>query len=284
MKKIEINPELLIAACENSDNMSDAARKMGLHPNTFRRKAKEVGCYAPNPTNRPAYVPHRRTKEDVVNLYLSNKKTIAPSNLRKLLIRHGFKGEFCELCGGSEWFGTAIPLELHHRDGNRYNNSLDNLLVLCPTCHSWATNGNNSITEDSTGRIVAVLETKNTTDTVGGHSHKFRKTSSTKSPAEYNHVCPTCNKPYKTARRRQIHCSRACAHKRNRRFDISATELLTMFRDEPNYTKIASHLRVSDNAIKKRCKALGITKEVQELIDTEKRTRALTNRQVTNKG
>ena len=29
-----------------------------------------------------------------------------------------------------------ISLQLHHNDGNRNNNSLDNLKVLCPNCHS----------------------------------------------------------------------------------------------------------------------------------------------------
>ena len=33
-----------------------------------------------------------------------------------------------------------IPLELHHKDGNRYNNQLDNLMLLCPNCHALTEN------------------------------------------------------------------------------------------------------------------------------------------------
>jgi predicted HNH restriction endonuclease len=33
-----------------------------------------------------------------------------------------------------------IPLELHHKDGNRYNNSLNNLMLLCPNCHALTDN------------------------------------------------------------------------------------------------------------------------------------------------
>ena len=50
----------------------------------------------------------------------------------------------CEVCGLSEWMNKPIPLELHHIDHNRYNNSLDNLQILCPTCHSQISNGRNT--------------------------------------------------------------------------------------------------------------------------------------------
>jgi len=40
---------------------------------------------------------------------------------------------FCEKKG--EDF-TFVEPEIHHRDRDRENNHLDNLLVLCPSCHS----------------------------------------------------------------------------------------------------------------------------------------------------
>ena len=42
----------------------------------------------------------------------------------------------CNCCGIREWQGKPIVLELHHRDGNHYNNARDNLEYLCPNCHS----------------------------------------------------------------------------------------------------------------------------------------------------
>ena len=38
----------------------------------------------------------------------------------------------CELCG---CLVTENQIEIHHVDGNRNNNSLDNLAVLCRRCH-----------------------------------------------------------------------------------------------------------------------------------------------------
>ena len=42
----------------------------------------------------------------------------------------------CSGCGISSWQGKPITLELEHKDGNSENNSLDNLCLLCPNCHS----------------------------------------------------------------------------------------------------------------------------------------------------
>lgn len=56
--------------------------------------------------------------------------------LKAKLIRDGIKEDKCELCGISEWFGVHLPLELHHIDGNHYNNDFNNLQILCPNCHS----------------------------------------------------------------------------------------------------------------------------------------------------
>ena len=42
----------------------------------------------------------------------------------------------CNKCGLSEWLGKPISLELEHKDGNHYNNSRENVELLCPNCHS----------------------------------------------------------------------------------------------------------------------------------------------------
>lgn len=38
----------------------------------------------------------------------------------------------CEVCG---WDEDVDVLQVHHIDSNRNNNKLENLIVLCPTCH-----------------------------------------------------------------------------------------------------------------------------------------------------
>lgn len=36
----------------------------------------------------------------------------------------------------TEWLGQPIPLELHHKDGNKNHNELSNYELLCPNCHA----------------------------------------------------------------------------------------------------------------------------------------------------
>lgn len=48
----------------------------------------------------------------------------------------------CERCGfnkNNEYTGLSI-LQLHHKDGDCYNNSEDNIEVLCPNCHCLTEN------------------------------------------------------------------------------------------------------------------------------------------------
>lgn len=42
----------------------------------------------------------------------------------------------CYICNISKWNNKEISLDLDHIDGNRENNLLNNLRLLCPNCHS----------------------------------------------------------------------------------------------------------------------------------------------------
>lgn len=49
----------------------------------------------------------------------------------------------CECCGIKNWNNKALTFQLHHKDGNDKNNKLDNLILLCPNCHSQTDNYRN---------------------------------------------------------------------------------------------------------------------------------------------
>lgn len=68
--------------------------------------------------------------------YLNNKIKITSYKLKLRLFEENLKEKKCESCNLSDWLGQPIPLELDHIDGNKYNNSLNNLKILCPNCHA----------------------------------------------------------------------------------------------------------------------------------------------------
>lgn len=58
-------------------------------------------------------------------------------SLKKRLFAEGFLINQCYICGLlPEWLGQELSLQMDHIDGNRYNNDLSNLRILCPNCHS----------------------------------------------------------------------------------------------------------------------------------------------------
>jgi hypothetical protein len=72
--------------------------------------------------------------------YINSKSVIKSHFLKLKLIEDGIKKHECEKCKKKKWLNANIPLELHHIDGNRFNNKLENLKLLCPNCHALEPN------------------------------------------------------------------------------------------------------------------------------------------------
>lgn len=134
-----IDDQAFMSACLEADSMAAAAADLGLHFNSFKKRAIELGCYEPN----QAGIGMRKNKPKVL-LDDIIAKGLYPSyqslKLKKRLLQEGVKPRLCERCQLSTWQGQKIPLELHHRDGDRTNHLLSNLQLLCPNCHSQTEN------------------------------------------------------------------------------------------------------------------------------------------------
>jgi 5-methylcytosine-specific restriction endonuclease McrA len=80
-----------------------------------------------------------------IEYYMVDGLMYSSTSLKQRLINEGIKEHKCENCNLDTWLGKKIPLELHHIDGNHFNNQLDNIQILCPNCHADTPNyrGNN---------------------------------------------------------------------------------------------------------------------------------------------
>lgn len=57
------------------------------------------------------------------------------------MIKASLLTNHCCVCGlKNEWNGKKLSLQLDHIDGNRTNNELKNLRIICPNCHTQTDN------------------------------------------------------------------------------------------------------------------------------------------------
>lgn len=72
-----------------------------------------------------------------VESLLTENSRVQSYKLKAKLFAKNLKQPKCELCGWCQRSPDGrLPLELDHVNGNRYDNRLENLRVLCPNCHS----------------------------------------------------------------------------------------------------------------------------------------------------
>lgn len=120
-----------------SENKSKAymARELQCNPKTITPILSKMGIsYSGNQSGAGT---HKRAKKRLtLQEYLATSLDIQSFKVKTKLLEEGYKDYCCEQCGLKEWLNQPIPLELHHKDGNRHNNTLDNFMLLCPNCHA----------------------------------------------------------------------------------------------------------------------------------------------------
>jgi Zn finger protein HypA/HybF involved in hydrogenase expression len=165
------------------------------------------------------------------------------SRLRERLIEEKYFEAKCYVCGLIEWQGKAIALELEHISGDNTNNCIENLTLLCPNCHAQTN----------------TYRGKNKKYTIGDTLPKQPKLKIYKPEYRYQiKLCKDCSKEISDG---AIRC-KPCAGKINSLPKIiwpNKEELEKLVWEQSTW-RLAKHLGVSDKAIEKHCKQLGIDK------------------------
>lgn len=118
---------------EQNQSKAFMCRELKCKQDTLNSYLKKMGIvYTGNQSGKgirtdPKYIPAIEYAQQ------ANVKTYI---LKQKLIRDGIKEYKCEICGLTEWLGQPIPLELHHKNCDHFDNDLDNLQILCPNCHA----------------------------------------------------------------------------------------------------------------------------------------------------
>lgn len=204
--------------------------------------------------------------------------------LKDALIK--LRGNKCEDCGLTEWKNQPIPLEAHHIDGNKCNNNLDNLLLLCPNCHTFTPNygSKNRKQKDITDEVL--LQAIQTHSSIrqalfslglsdAGANYKRIRELIINNPDKqillenYTiNICPDCGKYISNGAKYCIECNAKHARTVER---PSREELKKLIRTIP-FTTIGKQFNVSDNAIRKWCKAENLPfkqKDIKQYTDKE---------------
>lgn len=136
------NQEEFIKVCHDSTTAAEAARKLNLHFNTFKKYAIKFNCYFTNPSHKGIKIGPKKTRILTSDILAGKYPDYHTFKLKKRLFAEGIKEDKCERCGWSEKRPGDLysPCELHHIDGNSRNHLLENLIILCPNCHSLTDN------------------------------------------------------------------------------------------------------------------------------------------------
>lgn len=142
------------------------------------------------------------------------------NHLKARLIKENVFKYVCEKCKNKgSWMGKKLTLQLEHKNGKSKDHRLENLCFLCPNCHSQ--------TETYAGKNSSAKRIRN---------------------------CAECKGPTKGYGTK---CQKCASNNQPKKFFVTKKELEKLIQKFP-MTTLGKKFGVSDNAIRNRCKKLGI--------------------------
>lgn len=201
--------------------------------------------------------------------------------LKLRLIKEGVKEEKCEVCGNTEWMGEPIPLDLHHINGNHFDNRLENLIIVCPNCHRLTdTHGNKNAsidlifkqiaeqTAEDKIRLLLEREEKRQQEFLENRI-RYGKIAKFPKKEKVKKYCLQCGK--EIIGRGEKYCSIECATIANSKIYPSKEELLEESKKYKSMEEMGRHYNITGNGLKKWFNKYSIYDEVKNNFKNNKK-------------
>lgn len=261
--------EQFIDAVKNSNNIRQVCKQLGISAyganyEVVKNKIKKLNLDTTHFRTKPIKHPkiyHFNLDQILVEGSFYENMT----NLKRKLIESGYLKEECHNCHRDKYDinGQIIkmPLELHHIDGDRKNNRIQNLILLCPICHT--------LTKNYCGRNKQVKEYINCSE-CGKKIRKnkyelcrdcYIKNQNDNTEELYfsedgrKYFCIKCNKPIK--KNNSMMC-RKCLNQSKINPNKPSKEILIKQIQEESFLKLGKKYGVSDRTIKNWCDSYNI--------------------------
>jgi 5-methylcytosine-specific restriction endonuclease McrA len=192
-----------------------------------------------------------KNRIDNKNIFIENSTT-ERSIVKRRIIQEKIIPYKCLFCGNiGEHNGETLSLQLDHINGINNDNRIENLRFLCPNCHSQTANysgktkkGKNGIFDALPEKDIVIEALK--TNKIGEASKVLKVSISTvrRAISYYGIEYKRKNKSFED-------------FEKVRKFNCDKEELEKLI-SENSMVFVGKKFGVSDNAIKKRCKFLGI--------------------------
>ena len=122
---LEFRKEEILTWIKENRSKAYICRELKCKPSTLENYLNKWSIvYKGNKGNKNWKISNNRKKPEE---YLIDNSTLGSHKLKLRLLRDGVKQYKCEKCCLGDWLGQLIPLELHHKDGNKFNNLLERI-------------------------------------------------------------------------------------------------------------------------------------------------------------
>jgi hypothetical protein len=144
-RRFRWSDDRMLEACRGARSVRQVMERLGLDPDrklgrrAVERRMREVGV---EPRSLPGQAwslgtaQPRGYREPLAAILVEGRAVSSTAALKKRLLEEGLLTWRCSLCGIDAWRGHPLSLQLDHINGDRWDNRLENLRLLCPNCHS----------------------------------------------------------------------------------------------------------------------------------------------------